>query len=275
MLKICLGPGGNCITAKDRTTLGSFERIAELKLNAQEVEFVRKVYLTEKTAPDIGNKAKELGISLTTHAPYAINLCSNAKPVVETSKKLILDTLKISELIGAGCAGVHAAYCSGLTPEQTFETLRRNVGEILDNAKQTGIKNVLLGVEVMAKESQFGNLDEVVNFCKQAKGTIPYIDWCHIFARNNGRIDYGEIFEKLKILKLDHIYSHFSNSKYNVNSKKFLDVHIPIGNHPPFEPLAREILKRKVDITIISESPILEQDSLKMREIFQKLGYKF
>jgi endonuclease IV len=39
--------------------------------------------------------------------------------------------------------------------------------------------------------------------------------------------------------------------------------------------LAKEILKRKIDINIISESPILEQDSFKMKKIFEKLGYKF
>ena len=264
-MKISLGPGGNCITAKDRTTLGSFDRIIELKLNAQELEFVRKVYLTEKTAPEIANKAKELGISLTTHSPYAINLCSQSKSTVEASKRMILETLKISEMAGAGCAATHVAYYSGLNLEQVMKTLKRNVEDILDKAKQMGIKNVKLGIEVMAKESQFGALDEVINFSKEVKGTVPYVDWCHIFARNNGKIDYPEIFDKLKVLELDHIYSHFSNSKYNVNTKKFVDMHVPINGHPPFEPLAREILKRKVDISIISESPVLELDSLRMK----------
>ena len=273
-MKIYLGPGGNCITAKDRTTLGSFDRIAELKLNSQEIEFVRKVYLTEKTAPEIANKAKGLGISLTAHAPYAINMCSNSKAVVEASKRMILETLKISEIIGAGCAAAHIAYYSGLKPEEALETLKRNVEDVLDKMRQEGIKNVKLGIETMAKESQFGTLDEVIRFCKEVK-VIPYIDWCHIFVRNNGRIDYNEIFEKLKVLKLEHIYSHFSNCKYNVNAKKFVDVHIPINSHPPFEPLAKEILKRKIDITIISESPILEKDSLKMKVTFEKLDYKF
>ncbi|GAI47372.1 unnamed protein product, partial [marine sediment metagenome] len=44
---------------------------------------------------------------------------------------------------------------------------------------------------------------------------------------------------------------------------------------PPFERLAREVLKRKVNITLISESPTLEQDSLEMKRIFEKLGYEF
>lgn len=274
-MKIFLGPGGNCFSAKDRTTLGSFNRITDLGLNCQEIEFVRKVYLTEKTAPEIGNRAKELGISLTAHSPYAINLCSNAKDTVEASKRMILETLKISEIIGAGCTATHVAYYSGLKPEQTIEVLKRNIGEIMDKAKGIGVKNVKLGIEIMAKESQFGTLDEVIPLCKKVKGIVPYVDWCHIFARNNGKIDYAEIFDKLKVLKLDHIYSHFSNSKYNLDTKKFMDVHVPINSHPPFEPLAKEILKRKVDISIVSESPALELDSLKMKKDFEKLGYKF
>jgi len=238
-------------------------------------EFVRKVYITEKTAPGIREKAKELGISLTTHAPYAINLCSNAKSIVGNSKRMILESLKISEMIGSECVATHVAYYSGLTPEKTIETLKTNIKDIFDKMRQQGIKNVKLGVETMAKESQFGNLDEVVELCKETKDVVPYIDWCHVFIRSGGRINYSELFDKLKPLKLDHIYSHFSNSKYNTISGKFVDVHLPMNSNPSFEPLAKEILKRKIDITIISESPILEEDSISMKKTFEKLGYKF
>jgi len=56
------------------------------------------------------------------------------------------------------------------------------------------------------------------------------------------------------------------------NEKRHRDLS---SNQPPFEPLAREILRRKVEITLISESPVLEQDSLRMKEIFRSLGYRF
>lgn len=274
-MKIFLGPAGNCATAEDRTTLGSFKRVNELGLNCQEIEFVRKVYITEKTAPEIRDRARELGINLTTHAPYAINLCSNAKSIVENSKRMILETLKISEMIKSECVATHIAYYSGLTPEQTIEKLKSNLKDIFDKMKQHGIKNVKLGIETMARISQFGNMDEIIKLCKEVKGIVPYIDWCHIFVRNNGKIDYSEIFDKLEVLRLDHIYSHFSNSKLNTISGKFVDVHIPIKSYPSFEPLAKEILKRKIDINIVSESPLLEMDSLKMKNIFENLGYKF
>lgn len=274
-MKIFLGPGGIGIEAKERTTIGGIEHVSKIGLNALELEFVRKVYLTKKTAPEVRDSAKELGISLTAHSPYAINLCSNAKPIVDASKRMIVEVLEIGEIIGVECAATHAAYYSGLNSKQSIETLKGNIGDILDKARQLGIKNIKLGIETMAKESQFGNLDEVINLCKEVKGIVPYVDWCHIFIRNVGRIDYKEIFDKLKILKLNHIYSHFSNAKYNLTSRKLVDVHVPMNSHPPFDALAKEILKRKIDITIISESPVLELDSLKMKKIFEKLGYKF
>jgi deoxyribonuclease-4 len=73
----------------------------------------------------------------------------------------------------------------------------------------------------------------------------------------------------------DEIYSHFSNMKYNMNTGKYVDVHVPIDSHPSFKTLAEEIMKKKVDIMIISESPLLEQDSLKMLKILKSLGLNF
>ena len=93
------------------------------------------------------------------------------------------------------------------------------------------------------------------------------MDFGHSFVRENGKINYGDIFDKLKPLKLDHINSQFTGVKFNEKTKKFVDVHVPMDNNPPFEPLAEEILKGKLDITIICESPLLEIDSLKMKKI--------
>jgi deoxyribonuclease-4 len=138
-----------------------------------------------------------------------------------------------------------------------------------------GIKKTKLAYETMAKESQFADLDELLRLMKEVKSKLFTIcvDFAHLYCIGNGKIDYSAILDKLKGFK--HIHSHFSNVKYNLNTKKFVDVHVPIDSHPPFEPLAKEILKRNFDITIISESPKLELDSLKMKETFEKLGYKF
>jgi deoxyribonuclease-4 len=273
-MKIFLGPAGVPISSKERSTLAGVQKVAELKLNAMEVEFVRGVKMTPQMAEEIGKAAKELNVSLTVHAPYFINLCSTKKSTVEASKRMILDSADRGEKLGAEAIAIHAAYYSGLTAAQAFKKVKAAFLEIVDKMKQQDLK-IKLGIETMAKESQFGTLDEAIAMHKEVKQVIPWIDWAHLYIRNNVKINYAEIFEKLKEIRPEHIYSHFSNAKFNVKTKRFVDVHVPIDSHPPFELLAREILKRKLDITIISESPVLEQDSLKMKKVFEKLGYKF
>jgi deoxyribonuclease-4 len=274
-MKIYLGPGGNCITAKESSTLGSFERLKELNLNAQEIEFVRSIYLSPKAAEEVGRLAKNYGILLSVHAPYFINLLSDKKETVEASIKRILESLDRAERMEAKFVVVHAAYYGKLSKEEAFEKMKEITLKIIEEMEKMGIKKTKLAYETMAKESQFADLDELLRLVNEVKSKLLTIcvDFAHLYCIGNGKIDYSAILDKLKGFK--HIHSHFSNVKYNLNTKKFVDIHIPIDSHPPFEPLAKEILKRNFDITIISESPKLELDSLKMKETFEKLGYKF
>lgn len=274
--EIFLGPAGLPGSSKGTSTADGVKHVAELGLNAIELEFVRSIYLNEKTAEEVGEVAKESNVRLSVHAPYFVNLCSKDIKVIKASKERILKSLEIAEIVNADTVAVHAAYFSGLTPEQAYDKLKENVLDVLDKMKSKGIKNVNFGIETMGRESQFGSLDEIIKLCKDVgnKQLAPYIDWGHLFVRGKGRIDYGEVFDKLEVLKLKHINSHFEGVAKNKRGE-FIDVHTPINSHPPFEPLAKEVLKRKVDITIISESPVLEQDSLKMKLVFKKAGYNF
>lgn len=267
-MTIFLGPAGIPHSSKESSTVEGIKQVAELGLNAMEIEFVRSVYLNEKTAVEVGNVAKEFGIRLSIHAPYFINLCSKNKETIEASKERIIKSAKIGEIVGADAIAIHSAYYSGMTSEQTVEMLHGTFLELLDKIHEIGVKKTKLGIEVMGRESSFGSLEEIIEVCKKVnhKQVIPYLDFGHSFVRENGRIDYVDIFDKLKPLKLEHINSQFTGVKFNEKTKKFVDVHEPIGK-PPFEPLAKEILKRKLGITIICESPLLEVDSLKMKEI--------
>lgn len=270
-MKVFLGPAGLPLASEGKTIDG-IRKVKEFGLNAMEIEFVRSVYMNEKTAKEVAQVAKENEIRLSVHAPYYINLCSKDAKVIKESKERILKSLEIGEIAGADVVAVHAAYYSGLTPEQAYEKLKENVLDMLDKTKSKGVKNIKFGLETMGKSSQFGSLDEIIKLCKDVgrKQLVPYIDWGHLFVRGKGKINYGDVFDKLKVLRLDHINSHFEGVDKNKKGE-FVDVHIPIGSYPPFELLAKEIVKRKLDITIISESPILEVDSLKMKKIFRDL----
>ncbi|MEM0092295.1 MAG: deoxyribonuclease IV [Saccharolobus sp.] len=275
MAKIYLGPAGIPYASKKRNTIEGIKTVKELGLNAMEVEFVQGVRMSKDTAKETGQVAKELGIRLSVHAPYFINLCSDDQEKVEASKKRIIESADRAELMGADAIAIHIAFYEKDKAKECYEKVKSELGEVVDNARSMGIKNVKFGVETMAKETAFGTLDEVISISKEIKGVIPYIDWAHTFARQGGQINYGEIIDRLvKELGLTHINSHFESLE---NRKgKYVDEHVPIDyNSPPFEPLAKEILKRDISITLICESPELERDALKMKEVLVNLGYKF
>ncbi|MEM0122032.1 MAG: deoxyribonuclease IV [Saccharolobus sp.] len=275
MAKIYLGPAGIPYASKKRNTIEGIKTVKELGLNAMEVEFVQGVRMSKDTAKETGQVAKELGIRLSVHAPYFINLCSDDQEKVEASKKRIIESADRAELMGADAIAIHIAFYEKNKAKECYEKVKSELGEVVDNARSMGIKNVKFGVETMAKETAFGTLDEVISISKEIKGVIPYIDWAHTFARQGGQINYGEIIDRLvKELGLTHINSHFESLE---NRKgKYVDEHVPIDyNSPPFEPLAKEILKRDISITLICESPELERDALKMKEVLVNLGYKF
>lgn len=273
---LCLGPAGIPLECKKCDTIKGVEKVAELGLNAMEVEFVRGVNLSREKAKELGKIAQELDVELSIHAPYYINLASEDKEKIKASMKRILDSLDRASLMKAKVVVVHAGYY-GKDKEKAskmiFDACKKISAEI---SKKKW--NVFLGLETTGKQSQWGTLDEIIELCKKIKNCIPVIDFAHIYARNGGEINYAEIFEKVSELKLDFLHSHFSGIKF----KKTLAggnerEHLPIqkSKGPDFEKLAREILKRKINITIISESPILEKDSLYMKRIFEKLGYRF
>lgn len=272
-MKIFLGPAGIPLSCEKRDTIEGIKTVNALSLNAMEIEFVHSVYMKKEVAEQVGKAAKDFGVRLSIHAPYYINLSSEKKETIAASRKRIFDCADRGERMGADAIAIHSAFYGKLEKEKTFEIVKEQFLKILDEMKSAGIKNVRLGIETMAKRSQFGTLEEVLRMHKEVKQLVPYIDWAHIFVRNGGAIDYAGVFDKLEKAGMKHINSHFEGVAKNKKGE-FVDIHEPIGN-PPFEPLAKEILKGKIDITIISESPLLEKDSLKMKSVLQKLGYGF
>ncbi|BCU69271.1 TIM barrel protein [Stygiolobus caldivivus] len=276
MVKIYLGPAGVPLSSKKRNTIDGIRTVKELGLNAMEVEFVQGVKMKPESAEEAGKIAEELGVRLSVHAPYFVNLCSNEREKVEASKARIFDTADRAERMKADAIAIHIAFYGKLSPEECYQQVKSELGEVVDKARSQGIKNVKFGVETMAKDTAFGTLDEVVSISKEIKGVIPYIDWAHTFARQGGRIDYGEIIDRLKReLGLTHINSHFESLVFR--NGKYVDEHLPIENDaPPFKPLAEELVKREdLSITLICESPELEKDALKMKKVLEELGYKF
>ncbi len=73
-----------------------------------EVEFVQGVRMTREAAMDAGEVARELGVRLSVHAPYFINLCSEEKEKVEASLSRLQESLdRGGEAMGATVVVFH------------------------------------------------------------------------------------------------------------------------------------------------------------------------
>ena len=265
---IYLGPAGiPTITRGD--TLQGIKDVKKLGLSAMELEFVRGIYLKKEEAVEIGRVAKDLGVKLSIHASYFINLCNPEK--VRASEKRILDSCEIGHYLGAKYIVFHPGFYGKLSVEQDYELVKKSCIELRKEIDKNRF-DVVLGLETTGKKSQFGTLDEILKICREVKGCAPIIDFAHIFARQGGKIDYSEILDKVR--KFKELHTHFSGIEFTEKGEK---KHLPISfNQPDFKELAKELVNRgfgtkKRDIRIICESPILEQDSLKMKKILNKL----
>ncbi|HJW97464.1 MAG TPA: TIM barrel protein [archaeon] len=263
---IKLGPAGS----PAKSTLEGIREVKKLGLQAMEVEFVRGVKMSNDLAKECGAEAKKLGIELSVHAPYYINLASEDPKKLQESKQRILDSAERGHHLGAREIVFHPAYFGKGDKENVFQTTKGHILDMRETIQKRGW-NVNLSPETTGKHSALGSLDETIRLVKET-GCSFNIDFAHLYARNYGKINYKDILDKVQILKSKHIQGHFSNISYTSKGERNHEV---MNSHPPFEPLAKEILERKLNITIISESPVTWQDSLKMKKVFEKLGYSF
>jgi len=259
MAKILFGPGGTSGLGYDK----GLAYAKKLGLTAMEVEFTYGVSMKNEEAKRIGKLAKQLGISLSIHAPYYINLASNEKPKVHASKNRILQSCERGHHLGAKHIVFHAGFYQKKDPEEVYQTIKKEILDLLATIKKKKW-NIALAPETTGKPSQFGSLDELLRLKKET-GCNLTVDFAHLKARNNGLIDYDEVMKKLKPLK--HIHAHFSGIEWTPKGERR---HL-ITENKYIKELVQYIIKYNLNVTIINESPDPFADSTKTRKIINSL----
>lgn len=245
-------------------------------LLAMEYQAVRSVAIKAKAAKELGEAAKEAGIVLTLHAPYAINFCSKERAKMAGSKRRLVQAALAAHRMGAFHVTFHSGYYGGMSLQEAYEMQIRSISEVRKKIDDMGVK-VELGPETTGKESQFGSLDEVLSISREVHGVRPTIDFAHIHVRRKdsrikGEDDYRRILEAIeKALGtdgMDALVIHFSEvepTQSGAGERR----HHPLGSGygPKFRPLAKIISENDYRFVLISESPLLELDSIKMKGI--------
>ncbi|HNS04431.1 MAG TPA: TIM barrel protein [Candidatus Saccharicenans sp.] len=272
------GVAGIPHSCPEDSSLRAVDCLASLGLEALELEFVHGLKLSPETAGQIKIKSSQQGVKLSAHAPYFINLNSEDQGQRMRSQELLLNSLRLAAAAGASDLVFHAGYYGHQTPEETYSQVKNGLKEILSISRLERIP-VKLRIETMGKRQQFGSLDEVLSLCRELDGLFPCLDFAHIFAREgkiNSYRDFYQVFKKVerklgrRALASAHI--HISGVIFNQRGEI---KHINLDESEfRYDVWLQAIIEIDLKGTIIVESPSLETDALRLKNIYYNLKKK-
>ncbi|MEM1563339.1 MAG: TIM barrel protein [Candidatus Bathyarchaeia archaeon] len=249
-------------------------------LDAFEYQAVRwgaKPQIRREDAEKLGLEAKENDVLLSLHGSYFINLCGG-KETVEASKDRLIACATASQWMGSKIVVFHPGFYGRKSPKDVFKECLEALKDVVGRLRALDIRDVRLGPETMGKPTQFGSLEEVLALCEQVEQTQPVIDWAHLHARDRGRFktvdDFRmvveEIEKRLGKEAVKNMHCHFTKVEFTDKGEKCHHTMDEAGYGPDFELLAKVIADFKLNPVIISESPVLDVDAIKMRDILRK-----
>ena len=275
MKKLLFGTAGTPMSSSERSSISGIKRVRELGLESMELEFVRGVRMSEATAQEVGETAKQEDVVLTAHAPYYVNLNAKEPEKIVASKKRIFDTARIAELAGAYSICYHPGVYFGQDSLKVYDKMKIEIKDIMDKVYNEGIK-LWVRPETTGKKSQFGNLNELLALSEEIEQVMPCIDFAHLHARTGEINSYDEFVEVLVQVEkhlgnegLDNMHMHMSGIEY---SDKGEIRHLPLKESDyKYKELMKAFKDFKVKGVVVSESPIIEQDALLMKKEYEKL----
>jgi len=251
--------------------------LREEGLDAFEYQAVRwgaKPQIKMEDAEKLGLEAKRNDVWVSLHGSYFINLCGK-KTIVEASKKRLIACTIAADWMNARIVVFHPGFYGENTKKKAYACCRKALKEIVETLRTLRIQNVMIGPETMGKAAQFGSLNEVLSICEEVEQTKPVIDWAHLHARNEGcfksvddfRNVVDEIENRLGTKAAKSMHCHFTKIEFSSKGEKRHHMLDERNYGPDFKILAKVIVEYGLNPVIISESPILDIDAMKMRNI--------
>ena len=277
------GPAGNSDSFKAmgyKHSLEVPEYIVKMGLDHFEYQCGRGVNIGLEKAKQLGDLAKNAGISLSLHAPYYISMSSVDEEKRLNSINYILASALAVNAMGGERIIVHTGSCGKISREEALnlaiDTMKKSL-EALDNE---GLGHIHICPETMGKVNQLGSLYEVMELCKIDERLIPCIDFGHLNAREQGILktfdDYKLIFDtienELGIDRLKSFHSHFSKIEYTTGGEKRHLTFEDVVYGPDFEPVMELTAKRGCSPIFVCESDGTQaEDAKKMKDYYLSL----
>ena len=288
-----LGPAGVPLSCKGRTIVEGMDDITVLGLDAMEVQTVRTIQ------PQHFDQYWQAGIlswksdfEMNMHGPYYAELLGSKRERNRTLSKMET-SLQAGKIINARHLTFHVGPYGEYEPgteanEQVanvmagvVERVREVWGEKEEEEDYYAFPWVhesepsLVGVETSGRQELWGTVEEVLEVCNHVEGTVPVLNMGHIHARGHGRLrtseDYAELFDQAReTYGGSTFYCHFAGVEHRMgNALHYTQIK---KSDLKFEPFAEYLAEEGdwMDITIISDSPLLEHDAMYMLQHYDK-----
>ena len=288
-----LGPAGVPLSCKGRTIVEGMDDITVLGLDAMEVQTVRTIQ------PQHFDQYWQAGIlswksdfEMNMHGPYYAELLGSKRERNRTLSKMET-SLQAGKIINARHltfhVGPYGEYEPGTEANEQVANVMAGVVERVrevwgDEEEEEDYyafpwvhesEPSLVGVETSGRQELWGTVEEVLEVCNHVEGTVPVLNMGHIHARGHGRLrtseDYAELFDQAReTYGGSTFYCHFAGVEHRMgNALHYTQIK---KSDLTFEPFAEYLAEEGdwMDITIISDSPLLEHDAMYMLQHYDK-----
>ncbi len=288
-----LGPAGVPLSCKGRTIVEGMDDITVLGLDAMEVQTVRTIQ------PQHFDQYWQAGIlswksdfEMNMHGPYYAELLGNKRERNRTLSKMET-SLQAGKIINARHLTFHVGPYGEYEPgTEANEQVANVMSGIVERVREVwGVEEEeedyaafpwvhesepsLVGIETSGRQELWGTVEEVLEVCNHVDGTVPVLNMGHIHARGHGRLrtseDYAELFDQAReTYGGSTFYCHFAGVEHRMgNALHYTQIK---KSDLKFEPFAEYLAEEGdwMDITIISDSPLLEHDAMYMLQHYDK-----
>jgi deoxyribonuclease-4 len=269
-----IGTAGIPLTTNPRNMFGAIPRLRELRLDAMEIEFVRNITLNQSTASKILVQNKQQDIMLTCHGSYFINLNAAEKDTIVASRRRILEGATMARMAGAWSMTFHAAYYLKDEKSIVYGRVKEQLKHIISELQDAG-NEIWIRPETTGKESQFGNLKEIISLSQEVGQVMPCIDFAHLHARSAGKYNTTSEFREVMDMVeeglgregLNNMHIHISGINYGPKGEKnhlFLE-----ESDMNWKDLIKVWKEYKIKGVVINESPNIEEDAILMKKYWE------
>ena len=288
-----LGPAGVPLSCKGRTIVEGMDDITVLGLDAMEVQTVRTIQ------PQHFDQYWQAGIlswksdfEMNMHGPYYAELLGSKRERNRTLTKMET-SLQAGKIVNARHLTFHVGPYGEYEPgDEANEQVANVMAGVVDRVREVWgdeeeeedysafpwvheAEPSLVGIETSGRQELWGTVEEVLEVCNHVEGTVPVLNMGHIHARGHGRLrtseDYAELFEQArKTYGGSTFYCHFAGVEHRMgNALHYTQIK---KSDLKFEPFAEYLAEEGdwMDITIISDSPLLEHDAMYMLQHYDK-----